>query len=184
MKFLFVVYLLDGLLYYGYLCSILMDFASTKHKNELGICMMWFFLFLLVIFLILCVHVRVFGFAFSTHACLYLLSFLLVPGIEVKPGKTHPYHSDNVPGKLRITQVCLVLTPLCRWKLKNYQGGLIFLNSKFSCLWSGHASIAFILFHLNFLVSTFKSTGFWFEPMSFWDRPLPFCIVIWDFLIW
>ncbi|XP_022141258.1 peptidyl-prolyl cis-trans isomerase FKBP53 [Momordica charantia] len=28
-------------------------------------------------------------------------------GIEVKPGKTHPYHSDNVPGKLRITQATL-----------------------------------------------------------------------------
>ncbi|XP_022922634.1 peptidyl-prolyl cis-trans isomerase FKBP53-like isoform X1 [Cucurbita moschata] len=28
-------------------------------------------------------------------------------GIEVKPGKPYPYHSDNVPGKLRITQATL-----------------------------------------------------------------------------
>ncbi|XVF53981.1 hypothetical protein PTKIN_Ptkin05aG0144400 [Pterospermum kingtungense] len=30
-------------------------------------------------------------------------------GIEVKPGKPHPYHSDNVPGKLHITQATLGL---------------------------------------------------------------------------
>ncbi|XP_023542948.1 peptidyl-prolyl cis-trans isomerase FKBP53-like [Cucurbita pepo subsp. pepo] len=28
-------------------------------------------------------------------------------GIEVKPGKPYPYHSDNVPGKLRVTQATL-----------------------------------------------------------------------------
>ncbi|KAG6753425.1 hypothetical protein POTOM_043493 [Populus tomentosa] len=30
-------------------------------------------------------------------------------GIEVKPGKPHPYHSDDVQGKLRVTQVTLGL---------------------------------------------------------------------------
>uniref|UniRef100_A0A6N2KDP9 peptidylprolyl isomerase n=1 Tax=Salix viminalis TaxID=40686 RepID=A0A6N2KDP9_SALVM len=30
-------------------------------------------------------------------------------GIEVKPGKPHPYHSDDVQGKLRITQATLGL---------------------------------------------------------------------------
>ncbi|KAL9412116.1 hypothetical protein AB3S75_045688 [Citrus x aurantiifolia] len=30
-------------------------------------------------------------------------------GIEVKPGKAHPYHSDNVPGKLHVTQATLGL---------------------------------------------------------------------------
>ncbi|GLT49265.1 hypothetical protein SLA2020_228340 [Shorea laevis] len=30
-------------------------------------------------------------------------------GIEVKPGKPHPYHSDNVPGTLHITQATLGL---------------------------------------------------------------------------
>ncbi|XVF12371.1 hypothetical protein REPUB_Repub08aG0111600 [Reevesia pubescens] len=32
-------------------------------------------------------------------------------GIEVKPGKPHPYHSDNVRGKLHITQATLGLGP-------------------------------------------------------------------------
>lgn len=41
----------------------------------------------------------------------------IVLGIEVKPGKPYSYHSDNVTGKLRITQVCCALASLWRWKI-------------------------------------------------------------------
>jgi hypothetical protein len=37
----------------------------------------------------------------------FLMFYVLICylGIEVKPGKPHPYHSDDVQGKLRVTQV-------------------------------------------------------------------------------
>ena len=73
--------------------------------------------FSIVVFLIFCLHV---SFCFDFQYLLMSISFVvfIVLGIEVKPGKPYTYHSDNVTGKLRITQVCWALT-LLSLEMKN-----------------------------------------------------------------
>jgi hypothetical protein len=47
----------------------------------------------------------------------FIVLFLCLLGIEVKPGKPVPYHTDNVQGKLHVTQVLffiiIVLVTAC-----------------------------------------------------------------------
>jgi hypothetical protein len=49
------------------------------------------------------------GFNWFGRWMLFLMFYVLICylGIEVKPGKPYPYHSDDVQGNLRVTQVCM-----------------------------------------------------------------------------
>lgn len=119
------------------------------------------------------VRACVFFFWISVLTHVYIFCCLIILGIEVKPGKPYPYHSDNVTGKLRITQVRWALTPLWRWKsIRVFD----VFNFNVSYLCNGHVTMTLYCFIWNLL---FQCSSGW-VPMWFWDMPLPVCI----FRIW
>lgn len=69
------------------------DFLSTQTDNLLSVFSISCPEFLLATEIIILL----------TFFCVFLANSA---GIEVKPGKPYPYHSDNIPGRLHVTQVC------------------------------------------------------------------------------